>query len=285
MDLLKRQNKVINCPAFDSQESGRNNICRLRTGDVRYHKIAVDFKVNGVARTEAQLKDEVEEIVIKLNEKDLWRISLTNYLLVETTVNRLFEIKNGLVVLHFANEGIEGEIQQKLTSIGTYGVANMTLEVKLKSGLTSPTLKAYAQVDNVIETPNLVRHLRQKTWAVTETGVYDKSIQGRRAEYRGVHLLETVANDITNLQIKYENEYLIDCNPKVLESMNLDHGYKVASGQIYVPFDRGIIPDALPSKLKAGDGIVRDAGFDFALTMKNANSVQLVEDFYASPDI
>jgi hypothetical protein len=62
------------------------------------------------------------------------------------------------------------------------------------------------------------------------------------------------------------------------------YGYSAESKQIVLPFDKRVIGDAVPSQIEMRNGQLRDAQMRYVLTMGASNNVDIVEDFYATPD-
>lgn len=274
-DLIDLQN-------FDNVAAGRTAKAKCDTGP-RYHKITLDYKEAGSRVNEATMEASIKNVIVKLNKTEQWRISPARLFDIERSYNKDFAVQDGLIHLYFANRSIEGQLQQESTAIGTLGVTQFSVEVELAAGATSPSLEAYAEIDNVSEAPGIIRKVQSNDFTINSTGDFKDSIARRGALYRAMHFFETSAGDIDNLRMQWEGSTLVDHDPYIIKAMLAEYGYTPQSGQVMLPFDRRVIGDALPSQVKQQNGQLRDASMQLTLNMGAANNVEFVEDFYATP--
>jgi hypothetical protein len=273
----------INLQNFDNVAAGKTAKTKADIGP-RYHSITLDYQESGSRVNEATMESSIEEIIIKLNTVEQWRISPAKLFDIERAYDPNFSVDNGLIHLNFSNRQINGQLQQEATAIGTLGVNSLEIEVKLASGATSPTFDAYAEVDDVEEAPGLIRKLQAQTLTINATGDFKESLSRRGATYRALHWFETADGDVTNVRFQYEGKNLVNQDSVSLHSMLAKYGYSAESKQIVLPFDKRVIGDAVPSQIEMRNGQLRDAQMRYVLTMGASNNVDIVEDFYATPD-
>lgn len=275
--------RTINLPNFDNVSAGQKALNSLFIGP-RYHSITLDYQESGLRVNKATMITAIEEIVVKINSVEQWRITPAQLFDIEASYDTEYIVDDGLIHLEFSNRRVTGQGQQEATAIGTLGVNTFELEVKIASGRIAPTLTAVAEVDDVSEAPGLIRKLSSKVYGITATGPFKESIRRRGASYRAVHFFETTDGDVDNVRFQYEGQEMYDQDPDVIASMLRKYGYTAASKQIVLPFDRNVIGDAAPSQVNAGNGTLRDASMELTLQMGAAQNVTMVEDFYGSPN-
>ncbi len=269
--------------AFDNVAAGKIAKTKAEIGP-RYHGITLDYTESGVRVSEATMRTAIEEIVVKINSIEQWRISAAKLFDIEASYDKDFSVKNGLIHLNFSNRTVIGQIQQEATAIGTLGVNSLEIEVKIAAGRTNPGLVAHAEVDDVLEAPGIIRKLTGNNLVINATGDYQQTLSRRGATYRALHFFENTAADISKLRFQFEGKTLCDAAPHVLHGMNDRYGYSAATGQIVLPFDKRVLGDALPSQIEQVNGQLRDAQMRYTLTMTAANNVDIVEDFYGTPN-
>lgn len=276
---LKRR---LNLRQFDNVTVGQRALTTAFIGP-RYHNIILEYREAGTLAAEADLIAGIEEVVIKLNSVEQIRISPQKLLDMERSYNPNFTFNAGFLPILFTDRTRDGMLQQEATAIGTQGVQSFEIEVKIASDATTPTLKAYAVVDDVAEAPNLIRKISEKNLVINATGDHKESLDRRGISWRGLHFFETNAGDIDNVRLQYEGQEIVDHSPEAIKAMYEDYGYTAASKQIMLPLDHGVNADALKSQI-GSNGTFRDASVQLTLEMGGAANVSVVEDFYGLPN-
>lgn len=264
---------------FKSQQKDQFNDVEMAR-DVRYHTLFLKVTNDGALLDEAGYILHVPELLVEINQNDIIRLKTSEYIRIEKAINKDFAIVNGLLPINFTDKTKTLKTMQDVTAIGTLGVANFTLSVKLgnDAGLVNPKIEYHAEVDAVQEAPGIVRHLQRDDWAVTDTSNLRKKIEGRQGTARAHHFLMQTATDIETLELTVDDKRKLNHAPDIIRAWNIFNQYTPDDKHVIINFEKRIFSDAQPMEKKISETRTDDVSMQYLLKMAQANSLVFIED-------
>ena len=135
---------VQKLPSFNAVAPGSVASLNIPTTDT-YSAIFVGIRHGSDTKmTVTNMKTLVEEIKLVLNGNVMWQISGADYVAMLQFYG--IDIQAGVLPLVFALPYMDNAVNGDIFALGTADLRTAVLEIKLGSGITSPTLNAYSEI-------------------------------------------------------------------------------------------------------------------------------------------
>jgi hypothetical protein len=181
------------------------------------------------------------------------------------------------LAFHFREPSLKTSQEEHSVCLGTGDVSSLRIEVRLRSGITSPALSGYYIYDEAVNgkgdpvPAGIVK--RTKIDTLTSTGAGEFTF--RNLSFEGVvkrlHI-ETTA--VTAVEMRSNDRIIWEGNVAELNALYVANGLSPISGYTSIPFD-------LLNDLYAGIPANQLANFALKLTFNAAANATVVHEFYA----
>ncbi|MBX3495674.1 MAG: hypothetical protein KF769_05465 [Parvibaculum sp.] len=251
--------------------------------DLRYHTIVLEYRENGVAVTQANMELAITKINLKLDGTSQREFSAAQLNVMNGHNGPEYAYQNGLLFLYFSEPWLKRLEEQQRMAWALQGQAStFQIEVDIAAGRTSPTLTAFAIVDNVAQ-PLLMRKTRLMNIAVTAVGVRTEANLPRElGDYARLHFFETTANDISALKITVDGQLAFERTRFRNNGMLSMKGFVPSAAVFHANFeeDRTFLQ---PLPMTRRDK-TRAREFRLDLTMAGAQSVNILAEIIGARD-
>lgn len=272
---------------IDGVAAGGTATIKLPT-NVRYHAIYFQYgTATAGGPTEANIEAELTE----------WRLNIDGVTQRKASSAQIFDINRskglapvvgataGYVPFFFSEPQREGLRAQESTAWGMKDVNTFQIEVDIAAGAASPTLSAFAVVDDILEPPGGIVKWKREIIQVAAIGELTHQLDtGKGDSYQGLYFFEGAAGDINSLRLEWDGVKLWDIDENDDNALLPYLGATVVSGMVHVPLDDNFPADAVPMVKMINGNPVKVQEFMATLNMGAANNVTLLREVIGSPD-
>lgn len=244
----------------------------------RYHQIYL--KVGQQAgNSRADIIAAIGSIKLKINGKDQWDITAAQMFALNDQYN--LPDHTGFIPLYFSNPRGRTFADEIFTAWDMTGQTTFQAEVEIKAGVVNPTIEAYARTvpgDPAIGL-GMIRKISQVRIPNNQIGADAITLDSLplHGGVKALHLFETAANDVTEVDIKLAKKTIFEADRSVIDMLSGEDGYKAVAGVASVRFDAtGKQDDAMPL-INTLDGRQHELRIDIG--MANANPLTMVREY------
>jgi len=181
------------------------------------------------------------------------------------------------LVLHFREPSLKTANEEHSLCLGTGDVSSLRIEVRLKSGLTSPTLSGYYVYDDATDAKGLPVPAgiikRTKIDTVTAQGSGDVII--RTLSFEGyVKRLHIETTLVTAIELRSNDRVIWEGSASELNALYVAHGLSPSASYCTIPFD-------LLNDINMGIPADQLANYALKLTFSGAGTAAIIQEFYA----
>ena len=265
--------------------------------NVRYHAVFLEYDTSTAGgATESNMETELPQIRVNLNDVTQRKFSASQLFDVNRTKGLTPEVGDGTLFgylpILFSEPQRETKGEKEFSAWGMDGVGSFDIEVDIfDNSSQTPTLKAWAIVDEVIEAPKGIVKWKTGTLTINTTGENEFNLVSEKGDsIQGLHFFENTAGDINDLLIEKDGKRmwkLTEGRYTALMSQYMD-GLSKVSGNYYVPFDFNHPDDVLTmvTEKRVNNNVQRFKTQEVLATldMANAASVTLLSEMVGIPD-
>ena len=214
-----------------------------------YHRVVFEISHGAVpaVMTQAEMKANIEWIKLTLygpavNGGNLELVNLRGDDFI-STINDTYDVSavDGELEYIFGVDHLESPEARRQTGLGTLGIDIAQFEIKLKDTLVSPTIKAYAEVEDIAVPPGRMRKLSYQSDSATLEGkmeISDVRVQGPNTMLKALHFSTDVFD---HFKIEADDEKIIEAPVTVIKRLNNSkathtRGRTVVAGYTHIDF-------------------------------------------------
>jgi hypothetical protein len=181
------------------------------------------------------------------------------------------------LVFHFREPSLKTSQEEHSLCLGTGDVSSLRIEVRLKSGITTPALSGYYIYDDAVNAKGdpvpagIVKRTKIDTLTATGAGEFTFRNLSFEGVVKRLHI-ETQA--VTAVELRSNDRIIWEGNVAELNALYLSQGLTPIYGYTTIPFD-------LLSDLYAGIPADQLANFALKMTFNAAANATVVHEFYA----
>lgn len=252
--------------------------------DRRYH--AIDFNItHEVASVVTQMSRadmiaNIDWVRVIVNGVRIWDITPGSLLGVYDR-KKYADFIDGHLPIYFAQSHRETLASQEWTSLGTLGInpiKGVKIEIKLKSSVVKPNIRAVADYDDYNTKPDNVVKYSEEQLQISSTGKFNHTLISPIDSYASFFFFESNAGDIENVELKHGNKVVHDMTREDLSAYNLRRGYSEAADTVCLHLDGKDPTRPMPTGMLDHLGNLIPALKMLQLDMGGANAVTLVEE-------
>lgn len=256
----------------------------------RYHAIVLEYDTDTTGgATEANMESEITEIRVLLNNTVQRRITAAQLFDINRTkgINPVVGDGTlpGYLPLFFSEPQRDSRRLDEATAWGMLGVEGFDIEVDIASGASNPTLKGYAVVDEVQESPAGIVKIKKNVLNISETGEVDFSLSTLGGDsYQGLYFFEQTAGDIENIRLELDGTKVYNLTAAQEDSYLPTVDAVPVSGMRHVILDDNSPTDVMQVVEQSPNGEIRNKSLKAFLNMGAANNVTLLSERVGIPD-
>lgn len=251
--------------------------------DRRYHTIVLEYRENNVLVTQANMELAITNISIKLDGTSQREYSAAQLNVMNAHRGPEYAYQNGLLFIYFAepwqNRYEDGDLMAWSLQ---NNAQTFQIEIDIAAGRVSPTLTAFAVVDDVVA-PLIMRKTRRINVPVTAIGTRTEANLPRQiGDYSMLHCFETAANNISAVKVYVDQVLAYDRSRLRNNAVLATKGFVPAAAVFHLNFEEDRTQRfPLSMRNKAG----RPVGeFRIDFDMAAANSFNIVAEYIGSRD-
>lgn len=266
--------------------AGQSAACMLPLENRIYN--TVDFVIehdalndgNIVPMTKAQMIAKIEHARVYVSGERIWDIDPAS-LFAAYEDDGYPAFVDGYFTFHFEQPNLDTITARGFTSLGTAGVdpvKGIRLEVKLKTDVIAPSIRAVAHYDDGIQRPNNVIKYKTNTIDITQTGKHNHKLESPAESYSAIYLIEQAAGDVAGLELKWSNSVAHEVLAKDLEVKNKRMGYTPQAGVVALHLDARDPSTPMPTgRINSVTGDIVAVQKILRIDMAVANPLTIVE--------
>ncbi|MFA7638011.1 MAG: major capsid protein P2 [Parvibaculum sp.] len=251
--------------------------------DRRYHTIILEYRENGVLANQAAIEAALTNISIKLDGTAQREFSAAQLNVMNAHRGAAYAYQAGYLFIHFSEPWQKRwEDADRMAWSLQNNAQTFQIEVDIAAGRTSPTLTAFAVVDNVVA-PLLMRKTRRINVPVTAIGTRTEANLPRQiGDYSMLHCFETAANNISGVKVYVDQQLAFDRSRGRNNAVLTTKGFVAAAAVFHINFEEDGTP-LLPLPMKRTDrSPVGEFRIDF--DMAAANSFNILAEYIGARD-
>lgn len=261
-------------PDFNGVAAGQTATVNLDLGPT-YDVFYLEHTVGGNAATIAQLKDNIEEVLFKINSIEVRRYR-SGEEIIQLLEGRGIAAADGFLTIPFAEFWRETLVGVDVFALGTLGLGSVQITVKLKSGITNPTLKLHARQSPARDF-SPIKLIRNNSVAITTIGenlfkpVIDADLE----------VMHFKTDDLERIRIKYDDIEILNATPALLklEMQNVENKEPING---FVSVDFNLLNRALSKldmQIPLSNGQKRLVkNLNFYLTTTTGDDIPIIEE-------
>lgn len=206
--------------------------------DRRYHTIVLEYRENNVLVTQANMELAITNISVKLDGTSQREFSAAQLNVINGHRGASYAYQNGLLFIYFAepwqNRYEDGDLMAWSLQ---NNAQTFQIEIDIAAGRTSPTLTAFAIVDDVVA-PLIMRKTRRINVPVTAIGTRTEANLPRQiGDYSMLHCFETTADDISGVKVYVDQNLAFDRSRLRNNAVLARHSFVPAAAVFHLNFE------------------------------------------------
>lgn len=264
-----------NIPSSQTAVAGATVTFNIPVGELTYSDIVLYYTKTGTAATYAQMVADILKVRVKLNGITIQELSGKQFL--DSFAYLGHTINNGEIPILFAQPTARTPVLESLTSLGTSGLNQASIEVDLASGAgASLAMSLNVMCHLRSEVPGLLISRKNFTLTCPVVGVNEfTQLPISIGDLLALHF-DGAASPITNVEIRLDDRLLFEGSPSILANRLKRYGRVPQSGYVHAEM---VMRDNLAEKQPLAD----TADFRIKLTVTTAGNVPVIMDTLAAP--
>lgn len=262
--------ELLEAPSFANVGAGATAILDLPR-NLTYERIMLKYAENGTAANAATMAASIESVRLKLGGVVHWELTGAQLLAINEFKGHGFV--SGYLSLFFSDL-LAHTIQSKdAMALGLANAASAQLEVKIKAGVTSPTLSAIFQARKLITGNTAVRKFRRFSANAAGAGDLVYNTLPRIDAIAGLYIFSSA---VTAVELRRDQDTIFKGALADLEEFYETYGRVIPSNVFPVTLQNdNRLADAI--SMKVGDRPINN--LDLIMTTSGAASIDIVAEF------
>ncbi len=264
-----------NIPASQTPVAGATVTFNIPVGELTYSDISLNYTKTGVAATYAQMVSDITRARVKLNGVTVQELTGKQYL--DSFAYLGHTINSGEFPFLFAQPTARTPILESLTSLGTYGLNQASIEIDIASGATGTlAMSLNALCHKRAEAPGFLISRKSFNLNCSVIGVNEfASLPVSIGDLLSLHFDGSTAG-ITAVEIRLDDSLIFEGNLTALHNRLKRYGRVPQTNYAHVEM---VMRDNLAEKQPLAD----TADFRIKLTTTGTGNVPVIMDTLAAP--
>lgn len=210
--------ELIKQAPFQSVVAGSTATLALPKG-LTYAALYLDYQRGGAAATATQFATDITEVRVKVDNRVVRRLSGANINTINAYRGYTANTPNGFFPIIFERPELRNSNQEDFLGLGTLDVANLSIEVDIDSGATSPALSCRA-LYTAPRTLGQFSTLDFKTYSPASSGEFeitDIPKTGIESPKRAISAFHIIGSTVTRVEVIREGKVIYDMDTNTME--------------------------------------------------------------------